>query len=101
MKRTSVVKQMSLYILLRGGGHNLFVPFDPGIAQEMIQDVTKTYLHECSRLLLNVFYLLFIFLSFCLLGPYVWHMEVPRLGVQLELELPACATATDAQCFFF
>ena len=22
-----------------------------------------------------------------LLGPYLWHMEVPRLGVELELEL--------------
>ena len=27
-------------------------------------------------------------------GPHVRHMEVPRLGVQLELQLPATATAT-------
>ena len=33
----------------------------------------------------------FFFLSF--LGPYLWHMEVPRLGVQLELQPPAYATA--------
>ena len=33
-----------------------------------------------------------IFLPF--LGPHLWHMEVPRLGVELELEPPAYARAT-------
>ena len=28
-----------------------------------------------------------LFYSFCLLGPHLWHMEVPRLGVDLELQL--------------
>ena len=28
------------------------------------------------------------------LSLHPWHMEVPRLGVQLELQLPACTTAT-------
>ena len=38
---------------------------------------------------------LFFFLSFCLfLVPLLRHMEFPRLGVQSELQLPACATAT-------
>ena len=37
----------------------------------------------------------FFFLSF--LGPHLQHMEVPRLGVQLELQLPATATATETQ----
>ena len=27
----------------------------------------------------------FFFLSFIFLGLYLWHMEVPRLGVELEL----------------
>ena len=27
-------------------------------------------------------------------GLLLWHMEVPRLGVELECQLPACATAT-------
>ena len=31
---------------------------------------------------------------FCFLGPHLWHMEVPRLGVESELQLPAYATAT-------
>ena len=28
------------------------------------------------------------------LGPHLWHMEVPRLGVELELHLTANTTAT-------
>ena len=48
---------------------------------------------------------LFIYLSiyFCFLGPHPWHMEVPRLGVQSELQLPTytAATATrDLSCIF-
>ena len=37
-------------------------------------------------------FVLFCFLAF--LGPYPWHMEVPRLGVQSELQLLAYTTAT-------
>ena len=36
-----------------------------------------------------VFNFIFIFL-----GPYLQHMEVPGLEVELELQLPAYATAT-------
>ena len=39
----------------------------------------------------------------CFLGPHPWHMEVPRLGAKLELQLPACTTATatwDSSCVF-
>ena len=36
--------------------------------------------------------ILFFFLVF--LGLLLWHMEVPRLGVQSELQPPACATTT-------
>ena len=31
---------------------------------------------------------------FCFLGLYLRHMEIPRLGVESELQLPACTTAT-------
>ena len=31
------------------------------------------------------------------LGPHLWHMEVPRLGVESELQLPAYTTATAMQ----
>ena len=36
----------------------------------------------------------FFFFFFCVLGPHLWHREVPRLGVQLELQLSAYTTAT-------
>ena len=39
------------------------------------------------------FLFLFLFL-FCLLGPHPQHMEVPRLEVQLELQLLAYTTVT-------
>ena len=35
----------------------------------------------------------FIYLFF-FLWPHVWHMEFPRLGAELESELPAYTTAT-------
>ena len=37
---------------------------------------------------------MFFVCLFCFLGPHPWHMEVPRLGVKLEIELLAYATAT-------
>ena len=36
-------------------------------------------------------------ISICFLGPHVWHVEVPRLGVEWELQLPAYTTATATQ----
>ena len=38
---------------------------------------------------------LFVFLAFY--GPHLQHMEVPRLGVKSELQLPAYTTATAMQ----
>ena len=35
-----------------------------------------------------------LLLLFCFFGPYLRHMEVPRLGVDLKLQLPAYTTAT-------
>ena len=34
------------------------------------------------------------FILFCFLGLYLRHIEVPRLGVESELQLPVYATAT-------
>ena len=39
---------------------------------------------------------MFVYL-FCFLGLHLKHMEVPRLGVQSELQLPAYTTATATQ----
>ena len=45
--------------------------------------------------LIDYYFLLFLF--FCFSGPHVRHMEVPKLGVQLELQLPTYTTATAMQ----
>ena len=45
----------------------------------------------------SFYFIYFIFLFFCLLGPQVLHMEVPRLEAELELQLPAYAVATAKQ----
>ena len=37
------------------------------------------------------------FFFFFLKGLYLWHLEVPWLGVELELQLPAYTTAIAAQ----
>ena len=42
--------------------------------------------------------LIFIYLFiYCFLGPHPWHMEGPRLGTELELQLLAYAIATAMQ----
>jgi len=46
------------------------------------------HIHQFCQLLY------FILFYFGFLGPYLQHMEVPRLGVKLELQLPAYTTAT-------
>ena len=38
--------------------------------------------------------IIFFFFLFLFLGPYLWHMEVPRLEVKLELQFTAYTTAT-------
>ena len=40
----------------------------------------------------GVDFIYFSFLSSFFLWPHLRHMEVPRLGVELELQLLACAT---------
>ena len=47
--------------------------------------------HILKDLIIEV--LFFIIIIFCYLGLYTWHMEVPRQGVELELQLPAYTTA--------
>ena len=37
------------------------------------------------------------FFFFFFLGSHLWHLEVPKLGVKLEGQLPAYATATATQ----
>ena len=37
----------------------------------------------------------FFFFFFCFLGLHLWHMEIPRLGLESVLQLLVYATATD------
>ena len=49
------------------------------------------------------FFCSFVYLFFAFLGPCSRHMEVPRLGVESELQLPTYATATatwDPSCIW-
>ena len=49
---------------------------------------------KCSSFQINVHDHTSIFFFFCFLGLHLWHMKVPRLGVDLELQLLDYATAT-------
>ena len=40
---------------------------------------------------------LIIYLFICFFGSHPWHMEVPQVGVQSELQLLAYTTATATQ----
>ena len=39
----------------------------------------------------------YFYLFICFLGPHPQHVEVLRLGVESELQLPACATTAAMQ----
>ena len=46
------------------------------------------------RIHVQIFFVNFVVVNFVFLGPYLQHMEVSRLGVELELQLLAYTTAT-------
>ena len=70
----------------------------PGLplSQNLGQGAGGTYLEVVS--LSRIFFFFFL----VLLGLHLWHMEVPRLGVKLELLLPAytIARVPDPSCLF-
>ena len=52
-------------------------------------------LHASVCSLHKKLWILFIYCLFvCFLGPHLWHIEVPKLRIELELQLPAYTTAT-------
>ena len=70
------------------------------LAQKLLQDAgiekkNKKPKHIDISCLDSFRYPLFFFFFF--LGPHLWHMEVPRLGVESELHLPAYTTAIATQ----
>ena len=57
--------------------------------------ITTMKTQEFIRLMLDLSYSLFLsFFLLVFLGLYPWHMEDPRLEVEMELQLPAYDTAT-------
>ena len=68
----------------------------------LLSDVFPPGLWKAATLFLffSFFFLSFFFSFFffsCFSGPHPRHIEVPRLGVKLELHLPAYTTATATQ----
>ena len=69
-----------------------------------IQSLTQEIPHAISKAKKkkkknSFFFFFFFFLAVVFSGPHPWHMEVSGLGVESELQLPACATAKrDPSC---
>ena len=57
------------------------------VLEDRRREPGKATLFLCS-------FLFFFFSCFCFLGLHPWHMEIPRLGVESELQLPAYINAT-------
>ena len=67
-------------------------PPPPALASDT--DMFSVSLYNPSFIWLWHFKTIWIWFFFSFLGLYSWHMEVPRLWVALELQLPAYTTAT-------
>ena len=50
-------------------------------------------MHVFNFLIIRRIFFFLVFLLFAFLGLHLQHMRVPRLGSELELQLPAYATA--------
>ena len=84
----------TLYLALTEAGFNAFLI--PGSSYSA-KDSSPSGLRLCKGISDTTHFLsssLFLFFGFWFLGLHPQHMEVPRLGVKSELELPAYATAT-------
>ena len=64
----------------------------PGAAHYPWQTLAFGPIHSLVSFLFFLFFLFFIFL-----GPHLRHMEFPRLGVELERQLPAYTAAMGTQ----
>ena len=64
-----------IYAMTQGNSENTIAQVN-AVAQ--IQSLAQKLLHVMSTAKKYLFIYLFIF---CFLGPHLWHMEVPRLGV--------------------
>ena len=60
--------------------------FDMQTYRMWSQFSSKTFNIAKNKMQQNFNFFFFFFWSFCLLRPHLWHMEVPGVGVQLELQ---------------
>ena len=67
------------------------------ITRQEIDGLHDRHLQLVSCLHFFPFFLSFLLSCFLFLGPHAQHIEVPRLGVELELPLLAYATTTATQ----
>ena len=82
---------------VRDQTHILVVTMLGSSPDELQQELLIFPFRKIARIHLSIHKPLSFFFCFCslvFLGPHPWHMEVPRLGVGLELQPPAYATAT-------
>ena len=63
------------------------------ISSTFVYQSKKTTKVICMVKVLYCCWVLFCLFA-CFLGPYLWHMEILRLGMELELQLPAYTTVT-------
>ena len=79
-------------------GHHGLIRAETGVLSvtSLTTHLTCSLLHSFKgskpSLLLCIWYILFFFFTFSVL--HLRHMEVPRIGVESELQLPAYTTAT-------
>ena len=72
-----------------------WVPFPDSVQTKVGKIILQRYQRENSSISGRSFQAGFLSLGvFVFLGPYPWHIEIPRLGVRLELQVPAYTTAT-------
>ena len=69
-------------------------PHQSGAVLTTEEPTLTCYFHPKS---IGVFFWFVFFGGGGSFGPYLRHMEVPKLGVQWELQLPAYTTATQRQ----
>ena len=63
-------------------------------SSRVAQQVKEQCCHGCGGFDPRPGNFFFLFSFFVFLGLHLWNMEVPRVGVESELQLPAYATAT-------
>ena len=62
-----------------------------------IKNINQLINKDFSSEIEAIFSFLSLFFFFFFLGLHPWHMEIPRLGVKSELQLPTYITATAVQ----